>query len=86
MTVCCCDRDERHSVLLEQEVDALCVDEHGNTPLVGTSSWSSASLLVNILPHSVVCVASVTCIVIFIGLLQLMNISSMFSVSEIIVK
>ena len=34
MTLLCCHRDDRHSVMLEQEVDGLCVDHHGNTPLV----------------------------------------------------
>jgi len=34
MILLCCHRDDKHSVVLEQEVDALCVDRHGNTPLV----------------------------------------------------
>jgi len=34
MVLLCCHRDNKHSAVLEQEVDALCVDRHGNTPLV----------------------------------------------------
>jgi len=41
-------RDEKQCVLLQQQVDALSVDHHGNTPLVRHLSLTAMSFSVSV--------------------------------------